>query len=368
MSDSIKFIQGKKKTRGELRLPQLHFIAMDDWVDKIGEKAYIAWQKFYTWADRSQSNRETDTIPNSMNNVIRRLNVGKDTFYKQIIRPLWNYGFIDFQEFNKNGTIYLNIIVYEYPQNNPHKATEPLERVRDYDTEHISVNRQRGKKGGRPKVEPEPGVVLNQNRGGSEPEPGVVLNQNRGGSEPEPNNVLLLENNNEINIINQSVGQKSEQIKTKTPPPKIQSGKDRKKNKTKEPEQQILSEALEGFLKQNGQADRRTDIEQVYLAIKNQEGYSDALFIGTLHKAVKARINVPFSQYLLKAMIRNMNDLKASTALVHHAEKKESGMRMPEWILQQEERERGDYSQNQKLSEEERQQAAELLRTLGEIK
>lgn len=194
---SVQFIAAKETTpRSQLELPTLHFVVMDDWVVKTGEKALFAWLKFYTWCDRTDKSREYDAIPNSMNKIAKKLTVGKDTLYNAIIKPLWNYGLIDLQEVVINGTVCVNIIVYKYPQNNKKLETEPLEKVRDYDTEYHSKAKENGKKGGRPKTEKQvpakdvnAGMVLNENQGGgSEREPEVVLNENRGGSDTEPNN------------------------------------------------------------------------------------------------------------------------------------------------------------------------------------
>lgn len=141
--NSVQFITGKKKTRGELRLPQIHFVFCLDWDQKVGQKALFAWLKFYTWADRSNSEREVDIIPSSINKIAKRLGVGKTTLYDQIIKPLWNHGLIDLQEYHVDGNVYVNIIVYEYPQNDPSFATLPLEKVRDYDQDYLSNARKK---------------------------------------------------------------------------------------------------------------------------------------------------------------------------------------------------------------------------------
>lgn len=184
---SVTFSHAKKRTRAELRLPQLHFIAADDWADKLGEKSFLAWLKFYTYADRRAEDRENDLIPSSMNGLCKKLGVSKSTFYQTVIPALWNFGLIDFEEYENGNVTALNIIVYEYPQNKPELATKPLDKIRDYQTEWQSKNRENGKKGGRKAVNPVPtnegGSIFEPGEGGSKIEPG-------GGSKIEPNNVL----------------------------------------------------------------------------------------------------------------------------------------------------------------------------------
>src|SRR5690606_2936464 len=109
----------------QLELPTLHFVVMDQWLDVIGEKALLAWLKFYTWCDRDRNKGdkpidinlwEQSKIPSSFRQLMKRLGVGNDTFYNKIIKPLWNVGLIDIEEFedSKNtGQKPMNIIVYK---------------------------------------------------------------------------------------------------------------------------------------------------------------------------------------------------------------------------------------------------------------
>ncbi|TPG93487.1 hypothetical protein EEL32_00050 (plasmid) [Brevibacillus laterosporus] len=187
-TSKLSFTQGASKTpRNELDLPPLHFVAMDDWVDKLGDTAFISWLKFFTWCDRSDKSREHDAIPNSMNKLAKKLGVGKDTLYNKIIKPLWNYGLIDLEQVVKASNTYVNIIVYKYPQNTKALKTEPLKQIRDYEKDYNSKAREDGKKGGRPKNSKSK-VVLDENHPGSEIEPPLVPDENHPGSEIEPNN------------------------------------------------------------------------------------------------------------------------------------------------------------------------------------
>ncbi len=193
---SVTFKKAKKKTRNELQLPILHFVCMDDWIEKLGDKAFTAWLKFYTWCNREEDengNRpDDDVIPSSLTKVQKRLGVGKDTFYNKILKPLWNHGLIDVFEYKSEGWKgqgNVNIIVYEYPQNEHALSTKPLEKIRDYDTDYTSQAKTFAKLGGRPKkMEEVPRSEIEQGDG-SEIEQGGFSNGTGPRSEIEPNNV-----------------------------------------------------------------------------------------------------------------------------------------------------------------------------------
>jgi hypothetical protein len=116
----IMYKKGKKE-RNELQLPTLHYIAADDWIDKLGYETFGVWLKMNTWVDRKSPDRKNDnTIPTSLKKTWEKLGMGKKKFYQKIIRPLWNYGLIDIVEYkdSKNkGTNPMNILVYESPKN-----------------------------------------------------------------------------------------------------------------------------------------------------------------------------------------------------------------------------------------------------------
>src|SRR5699024_5890630 len=141
----------------------------------------------------NRNDKENDVIPTSFKKVMERLNVGRKKFYNSIIRPLWNYGLIDIMEYNKSnsdGQKPMNIIVYEYPQNDITKKYEPLEQIRNYDTDYSSASRTFAQKGGRKKS--------NISSGGFHTETGGVSHGNRGGFTQKPNNV----SNNYNNVSN----------------------------------------------------------------------------------------------------------------------------------------------------------------------
>src|SRR5699024_878352 len=199
-SGKTTFQKGQKK-REELQLPVLHFVTADDWIDKLGYEAFCTWLKFYTWCDRSQerSNKENDVVPTSFKRIMERLGIGRKKFYNSIIRPLWNYGLIDIVEYNDSsneGQKPMNIIVYEYPQNDITKKYHPLEKIRDYDDEYTSNARTFAKQGGRKKNERSEGDS-HRNRGG-------IHTETERGITQKPNNDSNSNTNDSNNITNDS--------------------------------------------------------------------------------------------------------------------------------------------------------------------
>jgi predicted transcriptional regulator len=155
------FVQaGKKKTRGELRLPNTYFIMADDWMEKLGYEVFCVWLKLYTFVDRKNDYIETDGghIPYSFESTYNKLNISESKFYR-IIKLLWEYGLIDivvYEKSQRKTNKPRNIIVYDYPQNNVELATKPLEKCRDWKKDYKSNYKTFGMKGGRPKKEKEP--------------------------------------------------------------------------------------------------------------------------------------------------------------------------------------------------------------------
>lgn len=222
-NQTVSFKKGKEP-RNQLELPTLHFVVTDQWIDKIGEKAFLSWLRMYSWCDRSNNSEseinlwEQAKIPTSYSKVIKRLGIGKDTFYNKILKPLWNVGLIDIEEYEESdskGTKPMNIIVYKYPQNNKSLAYQPIEQVRDYDKDYHSNAKTFAKKGGRPKNDSQQGSEIeplhidsiNTNSTiyrGSEIEPGGVLKQNPGGFSNRTEDGSEIGHNNILNNINKS--------------------------------------------------------------------------------------------------------------------------------------------------------------------
>lgn len=145
-----------ERTRDELYLPVMYFPAVDplltgNWLQELGEKSFCMWLQLLTLVDRTNGAKDKygnqDTIPNSLEGLMKTLGMSKPKFYR-IIKPLWNYGMIDiveWQEHKKVGQKAVNIIVYPYPQNNIELARKPLVEVRDYDKDYVSNGRTYGK-------------------------------------------------------------------------------------------------------------------------------------------------------------------------------------------------------------------------------
>ncbi|WP_437834445.1 hypothetical protein ACQRXC_29395 (plasmid) [Niallia taxi] len=148
------FIQAKKK-REELQLPILHYAVADDWIDKLGNDAFVAWLKFHTWVNRSDEAKSKNLdgrIPYTLETVAEKLGCGKKKLYQKIIHPLWEYGLIDLVEYsesNRNSQKPKNIIPYDYPQNNKHMETQELIKCRNWVEDYKSAGTFYGKQGGR---------------------------------------------------------------------------------------------------------------------------------------------------------------------------------------------------------------------------
>ncbi|WP_096186857.1 hypothetical protein [Evansella halocellulosilytica] len=146
--------KGKKKSRDELMLPPLYFVSMTDWEKKLGSDTLINWLKLLTLVDRTEEALDKygnkSTIPRSLRKLMVEFGLSKATFYRKVIRPLWEYGFIDVITWNgssNDGHKPKNIMVYEYPQNEFHLAVKPLQKIRDYDRDYNSVQAIFGRKG-----------------------------------------------------------------------------------------------------------------------------------------------------------------------------------------------------------------------------
>lgn len=222
MTDTITFKQGTKK-RHELQLPVIHFVAADDWIDKLGPDAFCAWLKFYSWCDRSKNrlDKENDVIPSSFNKIINKLGVSRQKFYKKILPALWNYGLIDIVEYDmssSNGRKPMNIIVYDAPQNIVEKKFKPIEKIRDYEKEYTSVARTFAKTGGRKKdnISSSHTSQTNKRLDGIKIIPGVVPKSYQGGSKIIPNNVSKVFNDSNSftndSKINQTILEKIDKL------------------------------------------------------------------------------------------------------------------------------------------------------------
>lgn len=154
MSEKEKNTSYLKLTQGKINREDLftiiYYATVDpflkgNWASVLGEKTFVNWLRLLTLVDRSDAAPvkygNDMTVPRSLESLAKVLGMSKPTLYKQVIKPLWNHGLIDLEEWHeqkKIGTKALNIIVYLYPQNNPNLKGQPLERVRDYDKDYHS--------------------------------------------------------------------------------------------------------------------------------------------------------------------------------------------------------------------------------------
>lgn len=149
----IKFKQAKRK-REELYLERLYYAAVDpfeknSWVNVLGAKTFVTWLQLQTLVDRSEEgkekyNNEGYTVPRSIKQTAILLGMSRTTLYENL-KILWNYGFIDFEEWeqhNTTGQKAINILVYPYPQNDLQLQHQPLQKIRDYNTEYSSNARK----------------------------------------------------------------------------------------------------------------------------------------------------------------------------------------------------------------------------------
>lgn len=207
MKENFKTVNIKQgeEPRNQLELPTLHFIVTDQWTDLLSEKAIFAWLRMYSYGDRSNLVNDSSLwnqsrVPYSLSTIRKRLKVGNDTFYNKILKPLWNVGLIDFEEYENStneGQKPLNVIVYKYPQNDKSLSYAPLKEIRDYEKDYHSYARTFAKKGGRPKKKDS--SITEQ--GGSEREHPPVLKEN---TPPFPNRTggrSIIEHNNSLNSI-----------------------------------------------------------------------------------------------------------------------------------------------------------------------
>lgn len=206
-----------KKARNELKLPTLHYVVADDWIEKLGHEAFVAWLKFHTWVDRTDKNREYDKIPRSLEETWELLGMSKSKFYRAVVRPLWNYGLIDiieYEESKRKTQKPKNIIVYESPFNKHETEVKPLEKVRDYEKDYSSTSQVFGRKGGRPINDDSDGfkneTVENDSSNGFKNETVYGFkNETVTVSKMKPNNYTNI-SNNETNTLNNESNNKQQ--------------------------------------------------------------------------------------------------------------------------------------------------------------
>ena len=152
-----------KQPRNYLELPPLYYIAMDDWLDKLGEKSFCLWLKLYTMVDRTGEEQE-HCVKTRTSKLIKKLNMSKPTYLK-LIKPLYEYGLVDLVEYegSKNeGSKPVNIFVHKHPQGKFDLAVQPLEKCRSWEQrtdEKYSFTKDGGRPKGDKQQEQEPAQV-----------------------------------------------------------------------------------------------------------------------------------------------------------------------------------------------------------------
>ncbi|MGE7976681.1 hypothetical protein ACQKOK_28265 [Bacillus cereus] len=138
-----------KTPREALRLPQLHFIVMDDWLDKLGEKSFCLWLKLLTKVDRTDDRK--NTVKYSQKALAESLGMAKSTMLR-LLKPLYEYGLIEYTQytFDTNKHSAENIVIFEMPQNNPALQFAPLQKCRSWE-QRTEEKFNYSKRGGRPK-------------------------------------------------------------------------------------------------------------------------------------------------------------------------------------------------------------------------
>ncbi|MGG5759249.1 hypothetical protein ACQ3VF_26475 [Bacillus toyonensis] len=146
VTEGTTTLEKATKTRHQLNLPFLHFVAVDDWFEKIGEKSFCMWLKLLTMVDRKNGK---DTVKYSQQLLAKTLGVSKPTLIK-LLKPLYEYGFIDYIEYMQEGKAFQNVVVFESPLNDDTNLLKPLVKIRDWE-KRTEEKFDFTKKGGRPK-------------------------------------------------------------------------------------------------------------------------------------------------------------------------------------------------------------------------
>ncbi|WP_120188494.1 hypothetical protein [Ammoniphilus oxalaticus] len=116
-------------------IPPLHPIVLSDWIEKLGERAFVCWLKFHSWKTDPTSNGQPYCLQSSLNQLIKKLAIGKNTFYEKILKPLTRYGLVKLKR-TEQANRETHLIVYSFPQNCPEKARLPLTPITaEHDTD-----------------------------------------------------------------------------------------------------------------------------------------------------------------------------------------------------------------------------------------
>lgn len=123
--NKVDFVQ-PRKTKNYKPLPQAYTVVADDWIDKLGEKAYCAWLKFHSWSLKSNygNDPENDIIPLNLQSVLNKFKLKLNEFIQFILCPLWEYGLINLIKDYED----IKILVFDYPYNQFELSAAPLKK------------------------------------------------------------------------------------------------------------------------------------------------------------------------------------------------------------------------------------------------
>ena len=116
-------------------------VAFSEWLPLVGDQAFLTWLRFRSWSPTPDT-ESPSVISLPISHIIKQLKIGNSTFYDKILRPLWNYGFIELTP-SEDDRRCSRITVYPYPQKLPQ-------------TEQSLSSHQRGLSSHRTKLFPQP--------------------------------------------------------------------------------------------------------------------------------------------------------------------------------------------------------------------
>lgn len=102
-------VKADAKPRDDLYLkfyyPAVDLFREDSWVKVLGPKTFVCWLQLLTMVDRSPAGYDkyenTQTVPRSLEGLAKLFGISRPIFYGQVIKPLWNYGLIDLEEWQE---------------------------------------------------------------------------------------------------------------------------------------------------------------------------------------------------------------------------------------------------------------------------
>ena len=271
----------------------LHPTALNDWLPKLGDKAFLAWLQLQSWKIEHTSPDHPHLLRLSLNKIIKKLQVGKTTFYEKIIPPLLRYGFIQIRTSPEDEREH-HLLIFASPQNHPEKATLPLHEPAETDP----LPQENG-------IRPDPEPISIHNKDQSSTEKTTPI---RSESRPVP-----------------IIKERSSLYKMKE--------KEDKRDIDKNLINQIhpLPEKVKKEIHANPMLlERISPITTVYTQCKDHPLYSDDHFLDKLNHCIKySHDPLRFATYLHKAILNEWNNRPAPS------QPKKGAKDVPEWIRNQ---------------------------------